>query len=393
MSSQDYTPQILSYNLGRPVTPQQHQRRISSLQSLLDFNLSPEASHNDVREASSLLLSVINAYSSALTSPVTASAAAFSGERFRADYIIQHLCDLAPSAVGKANVIRQVLAHLYPPDEGCSGGTSPLREILPRARRGAVNPQEVFPRIDDFAQALLECFFVPFLAEGGKMLALPSRGSPLFLTSRSRIPSEYAQPGSERLPDLRRMCLARDNYRCVVTGWMDMRSFQSQQIAARNAGELASFEDSVRCVKASTVAAHIVPHALNRGESPGGGLSESNTFVWQVLEMFDPRVRLRLEGDLIDSPHNAIILQSDLHQMFGQLLFWFNDVPNEPHTYTIATARRIPLTHLAAHLSPDKRISFTDYSSEGVYLPDTRLLRLHAACAKILDMSGAAEYV
>ncbi|KAF8536355.1 hypothetical protein BDD12DRAFT_982801 [Trichophaea hybrida] len=353
-------------------------------------------SHNDMYEASSPPLHLPRL----LFSPY------LSRDRFRRvflrravlcrlSYTIQHLCDLAPSAVGKANVIRQVLAHLYPLDEGCSGGTLPLTEILLRARREALNPQVVFPRIDDFTQALLECFFVPILAEGGKTSAPPSRGSPLFLTSRSRIPSEHAQPGSDHLPDLRRMCLARDSYRCVATGWMDMRSFQSQQIAARNAGELASFED--------------FPHALNRGELPGDGLSESNTFVWQVLEMFDTgsatTARRRSHRQSAQRHHPAIrhtpnvrpvvvlVQRSSGPSPQPQTLFAANLPENEPHTYTIATACRIPLAHLAAHLSPDKRISFTDYSSEGVDLPDPRLLGLHAVCAKILDMSGAAEYV
>ena len=82
MAEQQYTPQILSYNLLRPVTPQLHKRRIFSLKSTLDFNLSPKTSHSDTREASDILLSTLEAYEEALTEPVTTSGASFDSGSF-----------------------------------------------------------------------------------------------------------------------------------------------------------------------------------------------------------------------------------------------------------------------------------------------------------------------
>jgi hypothetical protein len=62
------------------------------------------------------------------------------------------------------------------------------------------------------------------------------------------------------------------------------------------------------------------------------------------------------------------------------------------HTYQPRIARRLPQSQVANHLTVSgKYIRFI--ARGGVEVPDPRLLHPHAACAKILDMSGAADYV
>ena len=71
-------------------------------------------------------------------------------------------------------------------------------------------------------------------------------------------------------------------------------------------------------------AAHVLPHSLN---SRHGQLTDEKAFVWRVLDMFDPGVRVMLDGALIDHPRNALLLQSELHVLFGQLQWWLEAVP------------------------------------------------------------------
>jgi hypothetical protein len=59
-------------------------------------------------------------------------------------------------------------------------------------------------------------------------------------------------------------------------------------------------------------------------------------------------------------------------------------------TYTPHMSRRFS-HHLGSQLALEKRVVFV--ARAGVEVPDPRLVKLHAACAKILDLSGAAEYV
>ena len=319
------SPRLIRFKLTQPLTPQPHTRRIISLQSVLDFNLSPEATPQQIHEADQILDSILVAYSHELfREPVSTTSTSVADELFRADKLVRHLRDLAPPAAGRANVVRQALAHLYPAPTLSVFAESvefnpipPLRDILPRARIGLVNPTTAFSAIEDFARSLLEYFFVPLLAEGGKTSAPPSHASPNFYTSRSRVPPDQVQTSSEHRISARARCMERDDSRCVITGALDPRVYDK----LRRSGATIP----VGVMTAKLDAAHIIPHALNGGKE--GVIKEENRFVWQVLEMFDPGVRLTLEGDKIDNPRNALMLDCTLHLMFGQLKWWLEEVP------------------------------------------------------------------
>lgn len=66
-----------------------------------------------------------------------------------------------------------------------------------------------------------------------------------------------------------------------------------------------------------------------------------------------------------------------------------------PNTYTFCRTRHAAI--LPPILDPKaERISFKNHEPAGTRwadLPSTRLLRLHVACYKLMDMAGAAEYV
>ncbi|KAF8241574.1 hypothetical protein K440DRAFT_665264 [Wilcoxina mikolae CBS 423.85] len=330
-----------------------------------------EATVDEIAEADTILLSILEAYSH--RAPVTARVGSISGNLFCADKVIAHLRLLAPSSAGRANITRQVLASLFPPSTVETAelqAISPLSEILPRARIGRVDPSVAFAGIDEFALAMLDFFFVPLLAEGGKTVAPPLRNTPSFLTTRSQCDDHAASPS--RLESLRDLLLEREAGLCVVTGWMDMGVNKRRVLAGLRSSTTAVVE-----------AAHILPHSLNSSQ---GHLSDEKAFVWRVLDMFDPGVRLKL----IDHPRNALLVQSELHVLFGRLEWWLEAVPGELNTYTPHVSRRCT-HHLSSQLVPEKRVVFL--ARGGVEVPDPRLINLHAACAKILEMSGAAEYV
>jgi hypothetical protein len=303
-------PATLTYSIGAPVTPQPHSRRTTSLEGVLNFGLSPEATAAEIAEADTILLAILNAYTH--RTPITARTGTISSSHFRADDLIAHLRLLAPSPAGRANIVRQVLAYLFP-----SAATSPaepvpsLSEILPRARIGRVDPSLAFPGIDEFARDMLDCFFVPLMAEGGKTPAPTSRISPNFLTSRSRC-DDHA-PSPTRIETLRKQVLQREDGRCIITGWLDEGVNRIRRAAGVQSATTAVVE-----------AAHILPHSLNSGH---GQLPDEKAFVWRVLDMFDPGVRVMLDGALIDHPRNALLLQSELHVLFGQLQWWLEAVP------------------------------------------------------------------
>lgn len=111
--------------------------------------------------------------------------------------------------------------------------------------------------------------------------------------------------------------------------------------------------------------------------------------------MFDPGISL--EGPLIDTPANALLLLSELHDRFGAMEAYFEELPE--CTDLVMVYRFVfadGYNDLPDAVRVKERIEFVNRDSMGTplgELPSRQLLALHRACAMILNMSGAAEYV
>jgi hypothetical protein len=105
--------------------------------------------------------------------------------------------------------------------------------------------------------------------------------------------------------------------------------------------------------------------------------------------MFDPGVIRLIEGPDIDRPTNAVTLTQSLHQQFGDFEVYF-EATTEPHTYHIDSVHALslvrhpilPVTRTLL-LTPDHTID----------PPSPRLLAIHRAIARILNLSGAGDYI
>lgn len=104
--------------------------------------------------------------------------------------------------------------------------------------------------------------------------------------------------------------------------------------------------------------------------------------------MFDPGVIYLIEGVNVDRTYNALTLSQCYHQDFGRLTVYFEKEPGS-HRYTIKTTEpllpfrpALPITR-DFFLTPDRSID----------PPSSRLLAIHRACAIILSLSGAGEYI
>ncbi|KAL0636405.1 hypothetical protein Q9L58_004655 [Maublancomyces gigas] len=297
----------------------------------------------------------------------------------------------SPTDDGRANIVRMVLHGLFPPtpttDARAPSYTArALKSIIPRARCWVdYTPDQrlsVYHTLAAFASEFLEGFFVPLKAQGRNTPHISSLISP---TSRSEI--SPAQATTARLHDLRSRCLLRDGHRCVVTGKFDRSHIQNlmkKTTRARRRALPAGY---------STEAAHIIPHALNALDSTTGALAPSKHYVWRIMNMFDPGISRILEGTAINSPANALMLLPELHQRFGRLECYLEEV--DENTYSFKhTARSVQIEAFYEPRAP--RLAFANHEPEGTPhspLPSARLLKFHRACCLILAMSGAAEYV
>ncbi|KZP30025.1 hypothetical protein FIBSPDRAFT_850723, partial [Athelia psychrophila] len=95
-----------------------------------------------------------------------------------------------------------------------------------------------------------------------------------------------------------------------------------------------------------------------------------------------------LNGDEINRLENIFTLTNDVHNVFGALELYLDPVENQPNTYRLCkTTNFWPAPFREG-------IIITFKSHHRLFpLPDPRYLALHAACAKIAHMSGAAEVI
>lgn len=361
-----------------PQTPTRKLRHQRSLEHVLHFTLtSPQPTRKQAEEADFLYHQILSDCEAAgLTVGRGGSSKVYLHNLFRA------IVKFCPTDTGQVNLIRMILHGLFLSDRTTPDDRA-LLTILPLARAW-LNPdhdhQPTYRILETIATDFLEGFFVPLTAQTG---CTPHVSEVLTAPSASDVALTQGTP--VRLRNLRTLCLLRDGNRCVISGNYD-KGFHTR---ARKLGELPRGTFGVQ-----TQAAHIIPHSLN-SVAPGDTLSRPKTFVWQILNMFLPGLSTILEGSLIDTPANAMILASDIHDEFGKLLCYLEEVPDCPNCYTFKT------TSGAAELLPGlypktEVITLVNHEPEGTRvadLPSACLLKLHAACCKMMEMAGAGEYV
>ncbi|KAL0634475.1 hypothetical protein Q9L58_006564 [Maublancomyces gigas] len=381
MSRQDDPPPDFSVN---PQTPTRNVRHKSSLEHVFHFTLaSPQPSREQANEADFLYHEILNDCESAglfLPTPTTDKGVAkvYLHDLFRA------LHKFCPTDLGRVNLVRMILHGLFSPTSITSDDRL-LDTILSLARKWSdatdFERQQTYRTLELIAADFLAGFFIPLTAQSN---CTPSVSKVLTPPSASSVGPAQGTPF--RLGGLRQLCLLRDGNRCLVSGHLDKQFYQQ----SRSRGQQARGIYTV-----VTQAAHIIPHSLNSVKSIGDSLSTTKSFVWQILNMFQTGTSTELEGSLIDTPANALMLASEIHDEFGKLRCYFEEVEDTPHTYVFKTTRdAAPL--LPGFYPLNGRITFVNHEPEGQPLSDLpcgRLLKLHAACCKMMEMAGAAEYV
>lgn len=280
----------------------------------------------------------------------------------------------SPNEIGRTNLVRMILHGMFCP-EAVEQVDRTLTKILPFASRWpdltADERHPLFVALVNSARDLLFRFFVPLMAEGG----------PTAPVSAHRTGPGQGTPNRDR--SFGTLVKQRDGHRCVVSGMYDLDYLHAEE----RAGRCPPDDDDGGGT--ATDVAHIIPHALNDTSR-----DSAQQFVWGILNIFDTGVRDLLAGSQIDNPCNALLLAHDLHIEFGKLHVYFEEVPGAPNSYRFKRTRSA--RRLRRDCNPHSAVlTFTNCEAAGprASLPSRRLLKLHAACCRMLEMAGAAEYV
>ncbi|OAL62626.1 hypothetical protein A7C99_5008 [Trichophyton rubrum] len=238
---------------------------------------------------------------------------------------------------------------------------------------------------EKFAEYIVENFLLPLRASSAKT----PQPTP---SSLSSIQPSTPTGTTQRVSILRQNCLVRDHHRCVVS-----RKFDKSEASRRLEQDGDDFKDDdgnpLKNKRNDEFGylqvAHILPHCLTAVASQNTELSDSKKNVLRILDMFDPGIIHLIDGPKIDSPLNALTLTHDHHREFGEFKIYFEPTSTQ-YQYRIDSTEQNP--SLRDPLFPVTRTLLLS-PSRTIDPPSARLLGVHRAIAKIMNLSGAGEYI
>ncbi|KZT02084.1 uncharacterized protein LAESUDRAFT_730607 [Laetiporus sulphureus 93-53] len=176
-----------------------------------------------------------------------------------------------------------------------------------------------------------------------------------------------SKPGSTK-----QQALVRDNFRCMVTGRLDQKSYFKYSSEMERPEEITE-----------TQCCHIFPNMLGNIET--GEKANYVADIWTMFRRFGYReLQRELSGDLIHRLGNVLTLSGNLHSMMDTLELWFEPIEGMKNRY------RVQIIQDANDLlHAPKEVEFT--TSRDIPLPNPKYLSIHAACCRVAHLSGAAE--
>ncbi|EKM51666.1 uncharacterized protein PHACADRAFT_261937, partial [Phanerochaete carnosa HHB-10118-sp] len=181
--------------------------------------------------------------------------------------------------------------------------------------------------------------------------------------------------------------LARDGFRCMLSGEYDLNS------AKRN----PAIRSDTSYGRAHTNCCHILSESTLQDADPDNLYHDSKrsyaATVLAVLESFGLKsiVAEVTRQNGIHHLSNVLTMITQFHQLFDSLHLWL-EATNTPSEYKICVADEGDLS-LYALKTRTVRFEVHVPGRDDLPLPDPRLLAVHAACARVVHMSGAAEYM
>lgn len=265
-------PTNLSTPPAQTSSPSNHRRRQISLEGVLNFTATtPLPTPNQSADALRLYNVILEDARRAeipLLASISRRPRPASSSPPLIHLFFQHMYEQCPSILGRDNVLLVVLHALFPPPAPHHYDSPTERypsAILPRARiwlHPSFTPsdrQNVYARLQILSNDLIQGFFAPLKASGGRTPAV----SPL-ITAHSRTEVEPHHGTNTRLSNLRELCLRRDGYRCVILKDLDYATQDEWNQGVPGNGR--QFNDEETCV---TEVAHIIPHSLNALDQDG----------------------------------------------------------------------------------------------------------------------------
>ncbi|KAG9026895.1 hypothetical protein FRB95_008348 [Tulasnella sp. JGI-2019a] len=269
----------------------------------------------------------------------------------------------------KGRVLGYLLIHA-PTEEGRMGVQTEIESCITDVQ------------LMDLAQLYIDHFIRIFKRTAGSTLLTSSDSSRSSLQKQGTL--ELLEEATKKHTTAKELALRRDNNRCLVTGKLNSNAYFLQV-------ETDPTLEGVLCTV--TQASHILPDCLGQhlklGNHESSRMLNWVSLAWDTLGHSgqDNMVSDQLNERDIHHVDNIMTLDMTVHTLFDQLILWFEPEGDIPNQYRVCLKREINLG-----LPNPPVVTFTS-SDPRIPLPNARFLKLHAACVKVANLSGASEYI
>ncbi|KAG6378378.1 hypothetical protein JVT61DRAFT_12633 [Boletus reticuloceps] len=195
---------------------------------------------------------------------------------------------------------------------------------------------------------------------------------------------------------LGRKALARDGCQCLVTGLLDLGALDGcaeLRAMAKCKGKAGVQIEAAHILNASTI--QCIDPTLPTGED-SVVQTQHAADTMAILESFgfSEFTKAFKQSGGIHQVWNLLSLQHDINYNFGKLDMWFESTDQLGHYELVIDEPHKSFIH-GLQRTPDDGapiiVNFPSYGAE-VPPPSPGLLALHATCARVAHMSGAAEF-
>ncbi|KZV68374.1 hypothetical protein PENSPDRAFT_540997, partial [Peniophora sp. CONT] len=181
--------------------------------------------------------------------------------------------------------------------------------------------------------------------------------------------------------------LARDGYRCIVTGKLDQPHYEATAVTGLGVDQQLPIGGAPGICY--TECAHIFPESINWEIGDNSQESDNNKHAAEALSIIKSfgyeEVAKALQSSGVHSLQNVLTLPYDIHRNFNSLSLWFERTSASSNTYRVVAT--LPLWLLSA----PEEVTFESHVP-GATVPNPRYLHLHASCCKVAHVSGASSY-
>ncbi|KIM38162.1 hypothetical protein M413DRAFT_420662 [Hebeloma cylindrosporum] len=264
------------------------------------------------------------------------------------------------------------LIHYVPTDQG-------LESIIEEVRSCAdADDSALF----DVGKSYYDHFIRAFRANRSPIQTSSDCASPPLVDTHTDKMNDSLEEVTKSHGGAKKKALVRDGYRCLVTKRYDETSVYKIPTVFN----LASADPNRKM--GVTHCAHIFDESTDANIEKDEHERNYAATMWAVMQRFGyESIPDELNGSRVHRLENVMTLESTVHSRFDNLAIWFVATKGTPNRYKLEAKHPWFLDEYPEY------VTFTTPDPVNLPVPSPIYLAIHAACAKVAHLSGAAKRI